>query len=726
MIKNITPLFFLVFSICFSFQLSAQSQCFKVDCPATPKTLCDFTDNDPLLWNAAEWLDPSIQSHDLAETEDDLSISVTDTCGSQLSATFVLYFDLDGNGAPETTVSSKDLGTYPAGAVPFNNFPNPANVEWLRFDGRPLPDENLYRFTLETTTGASTVHYRIRWNTTGEPDKYLPVQMPYGLRLIKWIIEDQNGYAVWCSDYAGLGDCKKPVVACINGLSVNLMPTKLVTLWVSDFLQYTTDNYTPQSQIEIGVRKSGTGSGFPVDPNGMPSQSVTFACDELGTRGVELWARDQAGNTDYCETYVIVQDNLGVCSANGIPVTLCLDNCGMAWLPFNVSFNGNHPALPSVHLSNLDVHYINECSDLALQGIPFLGNYTLTPNLDAYQLNGVSAYDLIRIQQHIDSTQLLDSPYKMIAADANNSRSLSSADLVELSKLILGVYTELPNNTSWRFVDKDYIFPDSLNPFSAIFPESVPINPFDTLRFEAIKVGDVSCNIASDTIPVPYLQEDLLKGADFCLGIPKAVLHPGDTLLLPVTAGQDAQLSGWQFDLRLGNFIKVIDLIPAPGLKTEHFAVFNAAGFISGCWYRGAPVDWSNGEVLFYLKVVALQETSTEADFSIKSNRIWSEAYNASGQYQPFTLCFKETIGVQDAESLPSVWFQPNPAGYLVRLVAPAGSDWELFDMTGRVMMRGRMSADAVEISLLALPVGVYGYRVRVGEEIVSGKLVKQ
>jgi hypothetical protein len=29
---------------------------------------------------------------------------------------------------------------------------------------------------------------------------------------------------------------------------------------------------------------------------------------------VELWAEDLAGNADFCETYVEVQDNLGVCS----------------------------------------------------------------------------------------------------------------------------------------------------------------------------------------------------------------------------------------------------------------------------------------------------------------------------------------------------------------------------------------------------------------------------
>jgi hypothetical protein len=43
---------------------------------------------------------------------------------------------------------------------------------------------------------------------------------------------------------------------------------------------------------------------------------VTFDCTELGTQCVELWAIDAAGNADYCETYVIVQDNLGNCPSS--------------------------------------------------------------------------------------------------------------------------------------------------------------------------------------------------------------------------------------------------------------------------------------------------------------------------------------------------------------------------------------------------------------------------
>src|SRR5690606_9547058 len=66
-------------------------------------------------------------------------------------------------------------------------------------------------------------------------------------------------------------------------------------------------------------------------------------------------------------------------------------------------------------------------------------------------LDGVNTLDLVAIQRHLLGQRLFESPYQYIAADANNSRSVSAIDLVELRKLILGKYDVLPNNTSWRY-----------------------------------------------------------------------------------------------------------------------------------------------------------------------------------------------------------------------------------------------------------------------------------
>lgn len=64
---------------------------------------------------------------------------------------------------------------------------------------------------------------------------------------------------------------------------------------------------------------------------------------------------------------------------------------------------------------------------------------------------------MVLVARHILGTQLLDSPYKIIAADVNRSNTVSTADLVDMRKLILQYEGSFPDNTSWRFIDASYI-----------------------------------------------------------------------------------------------------------------------------------------------------------------------------------------------------------------------------------------------------------------------------
>ncbi len=125
-------------------------------------------------------------------------------------------------------------------------------------------------------------------------------------------------------------------------------------------------------------------------------------------------------------------------------------------------------------------------------------NQMLTPTKDDNPPNGVSTYDLVLIAKHILGLEPLTTPYKMIAADANRSGSITSFDIVEFRKLILGIYDELPNNTSWRFVDKTYSFPNPANPFP-IFSDSISwvLNvQVDRWMKIGVEIGDVNATVS--------------------------------------------------------------------------------------------------------------------------------------------------------------------------------------------------------------------------------------
>jgi len=340
-------------------------------------------------------------------------------------------------------------------------------------------------------------------------------------------------------------DIEPPTVVCLNIQQVSLTHPGQTSLWASDFLQSVSDNETPAGEIRTGIRKSGTGTGFPVGGNGVPIQQISFDCTELGIQSVELWAIDLAGNATYCPASVEISDLSGYCDPNNYDsIRVCVSS-GCNGAPIEgVYFNIDgtdwfQPIVPGDTVTGPD-----GCAKVY---IPFSNNtYTILPEKEDDPLNGVTTYDLLLISKHILGLEPLDNPYKLIAADANKSGSITSFDLIELRKLIMGIYTELPNNTSWRFVNSDFEFPNPMNPFATTFPEQLSVEDglfSDTLAFYGVKIGDVDCTATLHGLaPDPDYPDALLA-------MPDTLLEAGQVYELPIYMVENASWQGYQFAL---------------------------------------------------------------------------------------------------------------------------------------------------------------------------------
>ena len=150
-----------------------------------------------------------------------------------------------------------------------------------------------------------------------------------------------------------------------------------------------------------------------------------------------------------------------------------------------------------IHITgDVNTFVITDTAGHYTASLPTSGAYTLAPYSNTFTLNGVSTLDVVLIARHIDGIELLDSPYKIIAADVTNEGLVGLSDTVELRKLILAQATEFEFNTSWRFVRADYVFPDSMNPFQPLFPESYATPNLNAdvtdMDFVGVKIGDVN------------------------------------------------------------------------------------------------------------------------------------------------------------------------------------------------------------------------------------------
>jgi hypothetical protein len=315
---------------------------------------------------------------------------------------------------------------------------------------------------------------------------------PYGTHKITWTVKDGCKNPRSCSNVFTIRDDKKPTPYCISEIVTVIMPSsKEITIWASDFDLGATDNCSTKSQLTASF--SGTNKN---------DISRTIKCADLGGANSKqftynVYVYDAAGNNDFCTVSLIVQDNGNSCRTN---VGDDEDD------PQSITIKGNIYNESDDIVQNVSVELKSDQSEFpksittgsdgkfSFADLPMYKDYSVSADKNDDALNGVTTLDLVLIQRHILGLSVLDSPYKLIAADINNSQSVSAADLVELRKLILGIQNSFANNRSWRFIDVAYRFSDPKNPFP--FNDYMEMTKLDHnkagLDFMAVKVGDVN------------------------------------------------------------------------------------------------------------------------------------------------------------------------------------------------------------------------------------------
>jgi hypothetical protein len=680
-----------------------------------------LTPNNPQLWNEMYWWDNSIQTHDFCEEPTDLCITGTDACsGSNINIEYLLFLDLDGDGTMESVVNSVNVGLAGLGwnNVLYNNLntPNFGGGTSRQFDGRPVPGNQKWGFSIQETVSGNNKTACVRWNTQQQQNNHIVPELPHGTHKIKWFITDGCGNNAEYEYTFTVKDCKAPTVVCLNGLSVNIMPTGMITLWASDFLQYTEDNCTPAGQIRIGIRKCGTGTGFPFDANGNPITNVTFTCAELATQCVELWAIDAAGNADYCETYVLVQDNIGGCSGGGaVSVAGALKTEALDGVEEGiVNVDGSSTFVPNFSIFGLT----NASGSYNFNNVPVASTFTIAPEKDDNPLNGVTTYDLVLISKHILGLEPLTSPYKMIAADANKSGSITTFDIVEIRKLILGIYTELPNNTSWRFVDKSFSFPNANNPFQTAFPEMISVADAMSNQagedFAGVKIGDVNGSaVANATMPA----EDRTAGTAI-FDIEDRDVKAGEEFEVSFKSAQ--ALKGFQFTATLDG-LTAINTVEGANVTANNFNLAPS----------GAMAVSIDGAQEFTVRFRAEKAGLPSQMLGVSGAITRAEAYGDAGR-----------LGVAfrfDGKTIAGVGFelyqnQPNPfvnktfVGFYLPEAAEA--TLTVFDETGRVVyqQKGQFAKGENSISLdraLINTTGMLYYKLETATDSATKKMIQ-
>lgn len=504
---------------------------------------------------------------------------------------------------------------------------------------------------------------------------------PNGVHRINWIVEDACGNVTHCTHLLIVDDGKKPTPYCHATITTVVMPSSgMISIWASDFDFGSFDNCTPQDQLI-----------FSFSPNVLDTQRV-ITCADIpdGVEGyipVEMWVTDAAGNQEFCSVGLIVQDNTG---------NVCDDQTG------NFGFIGGRvmtAANTAVRNSSIELYRADnmiknmmtpQSGNYNFNGVPLHQNYRLKGRKTNDVTNGLTTLDLVLIQRHILASERLNSPFKIIAADFNNDERITTADLVALRKVILGVDTKLPNNRDpWLFLDSKFTFADPNRPWP--YKEGIDISNFSgnmlNQNLTAVKIGDVNysatVNVAGDGVLETRSNEQM----EWVLGNPEA--KAGESFEIPVTAGQAAMMAGTQLAIQFPNQKMVFSnaIAGAMDITLDNFGFGNLEyGLINFSWNKDEAIRIDKDQVLFTLVFEALEGGTLADQIRVNNEILAAEAYDADLNVMPVVL----RVANEGSAASSLVLYQnvPNPFMDETRIEfyteVEAVATIQIFDVTGK------------------------------------------
>ncbi|MFZ4425863.1 MAG: PKD-like domain-containing protein [Saprospiraceae bacterium] len=629
-----------------------------------------------------------------------LVFSASDNCStiSGLGASLAAQ----GNVEPHSVMVRPDSLKFPSSTeMPLENFVPGAAVTFI--------GQGQWRLTGDFPEGTHQVFIRMR-DASGN------ISQPYPVRV-------------------RVRDAFVPAPVCRQGVVANLLPidmdsdgridagavlvpaTALVAGPIFDCNGQGAPNWEGLKQI---TRYSVVRPGQTPDPN---ATDLPLVCGNLGNFvPVELYAWDAAGNAAFCPAVIFVTDTANACLPRPGLIEGKIATEEMTMLEgAEVRLDGG--ARVTMMTKRDGAYYFDRIDPRY--------SYSVAPYKQLDFTNGVSTLDMIRIKEHILGIRMLKGPYKMIAADVNLSRSITTQDLLQIQRLILNMESKFPNNMSWRFIPTAHEFSDPTNPWNFPFPESLSFDRLkDTIRnanFVAIKLGDVTGDAVANSSTVRS------RPATDIFAVSTPYPHPskGQIFRVPLSVEDIHLFAGAQFTLEYDrNAFELLDV--EPGLAGEgQLGVFPEDGVVTLSWMAGEKPMPSR--VLATLVFRALSEGFGEKALQINSRLTAAEAYGPGETIYLPSLVFENTVQGQPQETAELFQNVPNPfSDYTkIKFWLPEAQDAELriLDLKGRLLFRYAAFLDKGlhEINIAESTInssGVLFYTLKAGSYTATKKML--
>lgn len=471
--------------------------------------------------------------------------------------------------------------------------------------------------------------------------EYNSVHIPGEHYKVLWNVWDGCGNLTTCEDRIRLEDCKKPTPVCINGLSTVPMPSNgTVTIWAKDFDASSFDNCTPENQLRYSF------SGTTYQP------SMIFTCADILALGVQqpiqIWVLDNWNNSDYCSTTIVFTDPSGVC---GLP------SGGISGV---VTTPGQSETVSNVGITLRTGGQVFGSWTTTIDGkflfpvVPAGQMYSLEGDRNDQPKNGVTTVDLVRLQKHLLGVEPLYDPYLLIAADANNSSSVSALDIIDTRKLILGKTDAFPNNTSWRFIPASYTFQDPYHPWPFEEETSFMVDNSGSAieNFMGVKIGDLNLSARAHFNGITPRSE-----SSMAFEVTDRLVSAGEEFEVEFAIENFGQkVVGGQWGLSFDG-LKLNTIQPlAPGMTEEMWNIVDST--IRFSWVAPEAVSPS---LVIKLQMLATRSGRLSDMLSVDNSFLSSELYDEDVEEYKLILNWNEESAPLGGDEIQLHQNRPNP-----------------------------------------------------------------
>jgi hypothetical protein len=556
-----------------------------------------------------------------------------------------------------------------------------------------------------------------------------------------WKVVDGCGNVSTCTQNFMVVDKKKPTPYCLN-ISSALMLNGKVELWAVDFNVGSFDNCTAKQNLLYTFNEANpvlsrlnqehyfkgpglnateaeylAGSAQKWLPSSK-SSGMIFDCNDLPSVDVKMTVWDEKLNYDFCVVTLNLADNQGACgtslttSVSGTAVS----NTGKKIANGEFVIENGIPEMTTTTLSD-------NTGAFSFPTVKMHYDYTIAGKKNDDYLNGVSTLDIVMMQRHILGINPFTSAYQVIASDVNNDEKVTASDLVEVRKLILGIYSSLPKSGSWRFIDGKQSFGDIFNPFPV--KEKIEVSDLShemtNQNFIGVKVGDVngSATGSADNASTEVRNSIVLNAENEVLaaGVPHSIVLNAET----------EGVYGLQFTLTLRNADLAEIWVGGKLLSDANIAKLNDNTYTVS-WNDVAGIS---GKGLVSINIVPNTTMMTADAVNIHSTVTPAEIYSGEElQTGKLSLRF---AGVESVNEFTVFQNEPNPfadkTNISFNLPQAGNATLKVFDVNGKTIYtttgsfgKGRNS---FTLSRTELPAsGVMMYQIESGANTVTKKMI--